>query len=692
MASIVEDQVTYDNMVPWPTTPNGTGLSLHRARVDLWGNDAASWLPQPPSPGRPGIKNSYSNVDSANVIGEVGKVTNVTHLPQTINLSRSYSNPVVLAQPASYSGLDPIVVRITNVESHQFDLFVAEPSNLNGLHNVTETVSYLIIEAGSYWLLDGTHLEAATVVTNATVSNSLPSGSWETIQFDSSFSATPVVLSQVQTVDGAAYLSTRQKSTTPNSFQVALEPEENVAVQQAVETVGYLAIDEVIGTWKGMDFRAQTLPPDIFSFFRRLNFGGQTYSAVPSFFASLATYKGSDNAHLRVDNADLDSIDVIIEEDTTRDAETSHGTFESLAYLVIGSQGPFSVVTTPVVDGLSHAFNLGISQTGRIDDLDVTLELVHSAIEDLDIFLEAPDGTVVELVTDLISGGDWLTNTTLDDEAGQSISTGVSPFTRRFQPEGLLQNFRAKEIGGAWTLHVTDDEANGKGGVLLSWSLDVQLATEPAGNLNQDGKLDGTDIDILRANSASSDSMFDLDVNGVVDEADVEYLIFDVVGTAYGDTDLDRDVDIADFIAVETHFDPLAQKAFNGWSHGNFDGDADVDIIDRFKVVRNFAPLGVGSVRTDSHAGVSTIRDSRAVIHTAPISALSSVESISLTLGTEPTDPLAAKRRADNTPRSPATDRVFQQAVDWISQDVSVRSGYAKRRDQLAEDQDQQDH
>ena len=42
--SVLEDEVSYEDSSPWPATTDGLGDSLQRRRVDLWGNDATSWL------------------------------------------------------------------------------------------------------------------------------------------------------------------------------------------------------------------------------------------------------------------------------------------------------------------------------------------------------------------------------------------------------------------------------------------------------------------------------------------------------------------------------------------------------------------------------------------------------------------------------------------------------------------------
>ena len=62
-----------------------------------------------------------------------------------------------------------------------------------------------------------------------------------------------------------------------------------------------------------------------------------------------------------------------------------------------------------------------------------------------------------------------------------------------------------------------------------------------------------------------------------------------------GDTEFDRDVDITDFNALASHFDPTGDgDPVNGpfWNEGNFDGDGDTDITDFNLLAANFAPAG----------------------------------------------------------------------------------------------------
>ena len=329
--------------------------------------------------------------------------------------------------------------------------------------------------------------------------------------------------------------------------------------------------------------------------FRSITFTDVMFEVVPSFLASLASYNGSDNSHLRFQELGVDRVSVKIEEDTTMDEEMGHAS-ENISFLAIGGTGSLSAFSTPLADGLTRTYSLDIIDQGTISDLDVNLDLVHDRVQDLDIFLEAPDGTIVELLTDVGESGNDLTATKLDDEAITTISSGSPPYSGNFQPEGALRDFDGKDVTGTWVLQITDDEVNRVTGVLLDWSLDIELRPEPEGNLNYDSHMDATDIDLLFAKQGSGVSTFDLDSDGNVDRQDLEYLVQNLMGKRFGDADLDQKVDMADFNTVSGQYDPVGGSGFKNWNNGNFDADDDIDFNDAMRVVLNFASTGYSSL------------------------------------------------------------------------------------------------
>lgn len=127
------------------------------------------------------------------------------------------------------------------------------------------------------------------------------------------------------------------------------------------------------------------------------------------------------------------------------------------------------------VSGLSPAnidYNFGL--------VSVTINISHSRARDIDCFLAAPDGTLVELTTDNGgTSGSNFTNTIFRNDASTSITSGTAPFTGSFRPEGLLYNVNNGQNGnGTWQLRVIDDSNNGITGSLLNWS--INFGNNPA--------------------------------------------------------------------------------------------------------------------------------------------------------------------------------------------------------------------
>jgi subtilisin-like proprotein convertase family protein len=108
--------------------------------------------------------------------------------------------------------------------------------------------------------------------------------------------------------------------------------------------------------------------------------------------------------------------------------------------------------------------------TGSIRDLNVQINITHTWDSDLDIFLIAPNGTRIELATDVGGESNNFTDTIFDDEAATAITAGTAPFTGSYRPEGPLSVLDNLSAEGDWTLEITDD-AGDDVGTLNSWSL-----------------------------------------------------------------------------------------------------------------------------------------------------------------------------------------------------------------------------
>nr|WP_320190743.1 C25 family cysteine peptidase [uncultured Desulfobacter sp.] len=112
-----------------------------------------------------------------------------------------------------------------------------------------------------------------------------------------------------------------------------------------------------------------------------------------------------------------------------------------------------------------------VTESFTIGDLYIELDITHSNDTDLDVFLIGPDGTRIELFTDVGENGENFTGTWLDDSAEIKITNGKAPFDGRYKPEGKLSDFIGFNAIGTWTLEVTDDYCRSDEGTLNSWSL-----------------------------------------------------------------------------------------------------------------------------------------------------------------------------------------------------------------------------
>lgn len=113
--------------------------------------------------------------------------------------------------------------------------------------------------------------------------------------------------------------------------------------------------------------------------------------------------------------------------------------------------------TVAIPDGDSASMSLTIRDSLTIVDLDVTVNLTHTFVGDLSLFLRSPAGTQVRLISsnNAVSGENFI-NCRFDDDAAQSITQGTAPFTGRFRPVQPLTAFDNTNSAGQWTLYVRD--------------------------------------------------------------------------------------------------------------------------------------------------------------------------------------------------------------------------------------------
>ncbi|MDT8418699.1 MAG: M12 family metallo-peptidase, partial [Lutibacter sp.] len=113
-----------------------------------------------------------------------------------------------------------------------------------------------------------------------------------------------------------------------------------------------------------------------------------------------------------------------------------------------------------------------ITNNKIISDVNVTINITHTWVGDLDLMLISPKGTSVLLVGNRIDEGQNYINTGFDDSASLSFDSGAAPYTGVFRPIGNLAMFNNEESLGNWTLKAVDSGPVDLG-TINSWRLDI---------------------------------------------------------------------------------------------------------------------------------------------------------------------------------------------------------------------------
>jgi subtilisin-like proprotein convertase family protein len=114
---------------------------------------------------------------------------------------------------------------------------------------------------------------------------------------------------------------------------------------------------------------------------------------------------------------------------------------------------------------------INVTEDLPVLDVNVTIDVTHTWIGDLDVVLTSPEGTAVTLIDNRGGSGDDYVNTTFDQEGTDGPITGAAPpFTGSFVPEGDLSAIYGQSSAGDWTLTI-NDSADGDGGSFTRFDL-----------------------------------------------------------------------------------------------------------------------------------------------------------------------------------------------------------------------------
>lgn len=310
--------------------PGGTDATSKSALISA--NDP-NWGWGTTDPANPGTHPAFPGNDTgtsgtADLPIEVGEIS-VDHHWQRVDFASAFNDPVVIAKSFSKHGGQAATVRISGVDQTGFWVSVQEWEYLDGAH-VKETVSYVAIERGQYQLPNGAWIEADTMDVSAA------DGLYQQTLM-APFGATPVVIAAVASDNDDNAVTTRLRKIGPSSFEVALQEQEVSNHSHGSETISYIAWEPSTGQIEGLSFEVAEAADQVTHKGARIDFASQ-YKTPPAVLADMQTRNGGDTAVLRWSHKDAASMDVWVQEEQSRDRETSH-IKESVGYILLSDTG-----------------------------------------------------------------------------------------------------------------------------------------------------------------------------------------------------------------------------------------------------------------------------------------------------------------------------------------------------------------
>lgn len=148
--------------------------------------------------------------------------------------------------------------------------------------------------------------------------------------------------------------------------------------------------------------------------------------------------------------------------------EAAGGLFQGVG-ITCGGQTDSGPVGVAIVDNSTVMSTINVAGSGTLMDVNVSLDITHTWIGDLDISLEHNGVTV--LLLDSPCGNFDNLQVTVDDDGGAIVC--AAPTTGTVAPAQSLSAFNGLDKQGLWNLSITDN-AGGDQGTLNNWSLIVR--------------------------------------------------------------------------------------------------------------------------------------------------------------------------------------------------------------------------
>lgn len=141
---------------------------------------------------------------------------------------------------------------------------------------------------------------------------------------------------------------------------------------------------------------------------------------------------------------------------------------------------------------VDHFYPLTLSaNAAEIESVCFTLQT--NPVNNINVFLQSPDGKQLELTTGNGGNGTNYIQTCFSPGSANSIMGKSAPFTDIYEPEGSWSDLAGSPLNGAWKLVVSDNFGLNRMGLLESWSFNLKATNQQTYSWSSGAGLNCTD-------------------------------------------------------------------------------------------------------------------------------------------------------------------------------------------------------
>lgn len=275
--------------------------------------------------GGAGADTLYGDLGGLKIVMEANQL-DVTQTSDTqwhsVNFSGLIDNAVIKLFANDVTS-DPFTLRVRNVTKTGFEFQLDEYEYQDGITGL-ETISWVAVASGTHTLSNGSVIQAGyTTATNEITS---------IVSFNSTFSTTPVVFSQLSSNNEAEAAVTRNFNVTTSGFRAMMHEQEANAVSHATEDIGWIAIEAGGSTASGI--LAGTTGDVVTHDVTNISYA-TPFSGMPVLIADAQTNDGGDPGVVAGSGGSTSAgTGVFFDEEASANTEVSH-TDEDVGYLAI---------------------------------------------------------------------------------------------------------------------------------------------------------------------------------------------------------------------------------------------------------------------------------------------------------------------------------------------------------------------